>query len=112
MHLDGPSADVDSQRLSVHFTLARLRMTFFYMRAARTETSRSGVLTRVEFPASVCTIPMKHLKVVLIVVACVTSFACAFAQAEKIKGKAKDLKKNIEAGQTNNGAKTNAPAKK
>jgi hypothetical protein len=56
--------------------------------------------------------PMKHLKVVLIVVACVTSFACAFAQAEKIKGKAKDLKKNIEAGQTNGAGKTNAPAKK
>ena len=71
MHLDGPSADADSQRLSVHLTLARLRMTFFNMRAARTETSRSGVLTRVEFPASVCAIPMKHLKVVLIVVACV-----------------------------------------
>jgi cell division protein FtsL len=35
-----------------------------------------------------------------------------FAQAEKIKGKAKDLKRNIEAQQTNNATiKTNTPAK-
>jgi hypothetical protein len=53
---------------------------------------------------------MKNFKTLLIVVACITSFACAFGQAEKIKGKAKDLKKNVE--QTNGAAKTNAPAKK
>jgi len=55
---------------------------------------------------------MKNLKVVLIVVACVTSFVCAFGQAEQVKKRAKDLKKNVEAGQTNGAANTNAPAKK
>ncbi len=64
------------------------------------------------FPASVATIRMKNLKVVLIVVACVTSFVCAFGQAEQVKKRAKDLKKNVEAGQTNGAANTNAPAKK
>ena len=35
-----------------------------------------------------------------------------FAQAEKVKAKAKDLKKQVEEGQTNRaGIKTNAPAK-
>ena len=70
-----------------------------------------ALLTRNAIAATVAQ-AMKNLKAALIVVACVTSFACAFAQAEKIKGKAKDLKKNIEAGQTNNAGKTNAPAKK
>lgn len=55
---------------------------------------------------------MKNLKVVLIVVACVTSLSFAFAQAEQVKKRAKDLKKNVEAGQTNGAARTNAPAKK
>jgi hypothetical protein len=36
-----------------------------------------------------------------------------FAQAERVKSKAKDLKRNIEAGQTNKaGGVTNTPAKK
>ncbi|HMJ92105.1 MAG TPA: hypothetical protein VK530_19950 [Candidatus Acidoferrum sp.] len=53
---------------------------------------------------------MKNFKIVLAVLVCVATATCAFAQAEKIKGKAKDLKKNIEAGQTNAPAKTNSPA--
>jgi cell division protein FtsL len=41
------------------------------------------------------------------------SAVCLFAQAEKVKGKAKDLKKKIEAQQTNQvGVATNAPVKK
>lgn len=40
------------------------------------------------------------------------SAVCLFAQAEKVKGKAKDLKKQIESQQTNQvGKATNAPAK-
>lgn len=35
-----------------------------------------------------------------------------FAQAEQVKGKAKDLKKKIEAGQTNQVEKPTAPAPK
>jgi hypothetical protein len=38
------------------------------------------------------------------------STACLVAQAEKVKSKARDLKRNIEAQQTNSApAKTNAP---
>jgi hypothetical protein len=38
---------------------------------------------------------------------------CLFAQAEQVKGRAKDLKKKIEAQQTNQvGTVTNAPPKR
>jgi hypothetical protein len=41
-----------------------------------------------------------------------TSAVCLFAQAEKVKAKAKDLKKQVEGQQTNQvGKATNAPAK-
>ena len=40
------------------------------------------------------------------------SAVCLFAQAEQVKGKAKDLKKKIETQQTNQvGTVTNAPPK-
>ena len=43
----------------------------------------------------------------------VASAVCLFAQAEKVKGKAKDLKKQFESQQTNQvGKATNAPAKR
>jgi hypothetical protein len=55
---------------------------------------------------------MTKLSFAVAAVSFVASFACAFAQAEKIKGKAKDLKKQVESGQTNKApATTNAPAK-
>ena len=53
---------------------------------------------------------MTKLSVAVAIVSFAASFACAFAQAEKIKGKAKDLKKQVESGQAKKGS-TNAPAK-
>ena len=39
------------------------------------------------------------------------SAVCLFAQAEKVKGKAKDLKKQVETQQTNQVDKANPPKK-
>jgi hypothetical protein len=67
-------------------------------------------LDSAKHPGEPCEHRMK--KALLIVAVCVTSLVCAFGQAEQVKKRAKDLKKNVEAGQTNGAAKTNAPAKK
>ncbi len=53
---------------------------------------------------------MKKTSVILAAVLGVST-TVTLAQAEKIKGKAKDLKRQIEAGQTNAPAKPNTPAK-
>jgi hypothetical protein len=53
---------------------------------------------------------MKTLSIVVGLVLAVSA-SIGFAQAEKVKGKAKELKRNIEAGQTNAPGKTNAPVK-
>lgn len=53
------------------------------------------------------------MKTILIFgIALLASTAGLVGQAEKVKGKAKDLKRNLEAQQTNSApAKTNAPAR-
>jgi hypothetical protein len=60
---------------------------------------------------SAATLP--RMKTRIAVTLMLAAFATiVFAQAEKIKCKAKDLKRNIEAQQTNNATiKTNTPAK-
>ena len=56
---------------------------------------------------------MTKLSMAVAAVSFAASFVCAFAQAEKIKGKAKDLKKQIESGQTKKAPPaTNAPPRK
>jgi len=68
------------------------------------------LLVAVQSPGSLA--PMKKLIVVLVIAACGLSLT-AFGQAEKIKAKAKEVKRNVESGQTNKApVTTNAPAKK
>jgi hypothetical protein len=54
---------------------------------------------------------MKKLSIALAVVFAGSALFIMGQQAEQIKKKAKDLKKNVESGQTNSAGKTNAPPK-